>query len=123
MISTRFKYFLACITTILIGLLSRRFSLIPLFIGDTLYAVMIYFLIRIIIPNKTKSLVAFLALIFCFTIEFSQLSTNYLLSIARSYKLGKLVLGQGFLIEDLIAYSIGIFIVYKFDKKFNNLNY
>jgi hypothetical protein len=69
----RITYFILIIATIILGLLSRHFKIIPLFIGDILYATMAYFIMRFLFIGKTVKFSFIAALIFCFAIEFSQL--------------------------------------------------
>ncbi len=103
----RLKYLLYCIATIALGLLSRKFSFIPAFAGDVLYAVMMYWIFRFIFLRKTKSLALFLAIAFCFAIEFLQLVNTPLFNNIRQHKLLRLIFGQGFLWTDLLAYCAG----------------
>ncbi|HEY8927568.1 MAG TPA: hypothetical protein VIM55_00155 [Mucilaginibacter sp.] len=46
-------YLILTIVTIIIGLLSRHFKAIPLFIGDILWATMVYFIMRFLFISKT----------------------------------------------------------------------
>ena len=55
---------------------------------------------------------AMAALITSFAIEFSQILTPDWLVKIRSTFLGHMLLGQGFLWSDLLAYTIGIAVVY-----------
>ena len=52
------------------------------------------------------------ALITSFAIEFSQMLTPDWLVKIRSTFLGHMLLGQGFLWSDLLAYTIGIAVIY-----------
>jgi hypothetical protein len=67
------SYFLLIILTIVAGLLSRHFKAIPLFIGDILWASMVYFIMRFLFTGKSVMFSVVASLIFCFAIEFSQL--------------------------------------------------
>lgn len=55
---------------------------------------------------------AMAALITSFAIEFSQMLTPDWLVKIRSTFLGHMLLGQGFLWSDLLAYTIGIAVIY-----------
>ena len=55
---------------------------------------------------------AMAALITSFAIEFSQMLTPDWLVKIRSTFLGHMLLGQGFLWSDLLAYTIGISVIY-----------
>lgn len=116
--SLRLKYLLLIIVIICLGILSRKVSHIPLFIGDFLYATLIYFGLRFLFLNHKKEVIAFIGLLLCFSIELSQLiqGIEWLNSI-RKTQLGHYILGEGFLWSDIIAYIFGIVISYFNDKK------
>ncbi|MFR3072503.1 MAG: DUF2809 domain-containing protein, partial [Paeniclostridium sp.] len=61
-----------------------------------------------------KSLV--LAFLFSFSIEISQLYQAQWINNIRNTIIGGLILGHGFLFEDLISYSIGIILGCVVDK-------
>lgn len=71
--SNRLNYFISIILILILGILSRKISGIPLFIGDMLYAVLIYFGFRFLFIDSTKSTSLLFSLLFCFGIEFLQL--------------------------------------------------
>ena len=111
----RVLYFILIIITILLGILSRKINGIPTFFGDTLYAVMVYFGMRMIFINLYLKKTAFLALLFCFGIEFLQLyDAEWMLEIRRT-TLGHYVFGQGFLWSDLGYYTLGVLIAFVLD--------
>ena len=115
--SLNYKYGLIAILTIILGLLSRKIDGIPFFIGDVLYAILQYLILNAFFGTHNKLLIAVVALLFCFIIECSQLLTHPILNSIRSTTIGKLVLGQGFLWSDLLAYFIGITVVYIIDTR------
>ena len=123
--SGRFQYLLLTIFIIFLGLGSRKINVFPLFIGDVLYAVMMYFGLRFVLIHWKLKTIIVLSVSFCFLIETSQLlQFDWLISL-RKTTFGKYVLGQGFLWSDLICYLIGSFISYQIDWKFiktQNLN-
>lgn len=92
---------------ILLGLLSRTIAVIPLWVGDLLYAVMIYGLVRACNYNVHIMWTFLCSLGICVAIELSQLSDHFILMEIRSFKMGRLILGQGFLWSDVIAYVSG----------------
>ena len=95
-----------------IGLISRRISFIPAETGDALWAMMVFCMWRIILQNKKLSVVAIASLVHCYLVEFSQMITwRWLVSFRQTF-IGHMMLGQGFLWIDLIAYSVGIIIIY-----------
>lgn len=105
-------YFFLFWTTLLLGILSRKTNIIPLFTGDTLYAIMIYFGMRLILIHKSLKTAFGFALLFCYSIECQQLyKSEWILSI-RNTTLGHYILGEGFLWSDLFWYTFGIGIVY-----------
>ena len=105
---TRFSYFIIVVSVIILGIFSRKIDGIPTFIGDALYAVMVYFGMRMLFVNNSFKITIVLALVFCFCIEFLQLyGAEWLLAIRRT-TLGHYALGQGFLWSDLVFYTLGI---------------
>jgi hypothetical protein len=112
----RLNYALISIGILMLGILSRKIDFIPLFIGDILYSVLIYFGCCFLFPTKKRALVLLFSILFCFTIEFAQLiQWNWLVSI-RKTTLGHYVLGQGFLWLDLVCYFTGTTLSYLLDK-------
>lgn len=112
----RLQYFIIVLLVITLGILSRKIVILPLCIGDILYAVMIYFIIRMLFLNRSFNQVAFISLALCFLIEFSQLYQARWMVEIRNTTLGHYTLGQGFLWSDLAAYFFGIIIAFLFDK-------
>ncbi len=123
--NNRLYYFLALFITLILGILSRKTTVVPLFIGDILYAVLIYFGFRFLIIKSKKSTSLLFSLLFCFGIEFLQLvQIDWLIAI-RKTTLGHYILGQGFLWLDLLCYVIGSLLAFLIDWKFvktQNLN-
>ena len=109
----RSVYFPTTLLIITAGLASRKFSCIfPNFIndylGDMLWAMMIYSMFSLIFNRAKIRNIASAALLFCFFIELSQLYHRPWIDAIRHTRLGGLILGFGFLWTDLIAYSIGV---------------
>jgi len=104
----RITYLICIIATIILGLLSRHFEGVPLFIGDILWATMVYFIMRFLFTGNTIRFSIFTGVIFCFSIEFSQLYQAPWINALRHTMLGRLVLGEGFLWSDLLCYLVGI---------------
>lgn len=111
------KYPILVLLIILLGILCRKFSLIPLFIGDFLYGLMIYFIVRMFAKKATLLKSALLSLFICFSIEFLQLYQGTWMVEIRKTTFGHYVLGQGFLWSDLVAYTFAVIIGYFIDKK------
>ena len=118
--SKRIFYLIAVILTIALGLSSRYFNTLPHFIeshaGDTLWAMMVYFLFRFFFVNRSKYVALYLSVSFCFIVEFSQLYQANWINTIRDTLLGALILGKGFLGIDLLRYSVGIVIAFIVDK-------
>ena len=108
----RICYLSGTVVLIALGLLSRRVKFVPAACGDALWAMMVYCCFRIVLIRKPMVISAAAALIASFAVEFSQmLKPDWLVKI-RSTFLGHMLLGQGFLWSDLLAYTIGIAVVY-----------
>ena len=108
----RICYLAGIAVLIALGLLSRRVKFVPAACGDALWAMMVYCCFRIVLIRKPMIISAVAALITSFAIEFSQMLTPDWLVKIRSTFLGHMLLGQGFLWSDLLAYTIGIAVVY-----------
>ncbi|MGD9569102.1 MAG: DUF2809 domain-containing protein [Sedimentibacter sp.] len=119
-ICNRLFYLIMVLAVMCLGLLSRRFNAyipdaIDLFLGDSLWALMIYFLIRMLFINLSKKKAVYYGLLFCLMIELSQLYHSSWIDAIRSTTLGGLVLGYGFLWSDLVSYILGISLGYFVD--------
>ena len=112
----RSTYFSIIIIIIILGLFSRKLEPVPLIVGDILYAMMMYFIVRFINTNINKLCIAIISITLCYCIEFIQLLQSEWIVNLRATTLGHLVLGHGFLWSDLIAYTFGILICYFVDK-------
>ena len=123
--NNRLHYFSALFITLILGVLSRKITDIPLFIGDVLYAVLIYFGLRLLFIHLKTHKTFLLSLLFCFGIEILQLvQIDWLIAI-RKTTLGHYILGEGFLWSDLLCYIIGTLLAFLIDWKFiktQNLN-
>lgn len=123
--SNRLNYFILILLVLILGILSRKMPCIPLFIGDVLYAVLIYFGFRFLIMDSKKATSLLLSLLFCFGIEILQLvQIDWLLAI-RKTTLGHYILGEGFLWLDLFCYIMGTLMAFLIDEKLiktQNLN-
>lgn len=108
----RLQYTSAVIALIALGLLSRRINGIPDACGDALWAMMVFCCWRIVLVLRPLKTVALVTLITSFLVEFFQILSFDLLVRLRSTFLGHMLLGQGFLWIDLLAYTIGIIIIY-----------
>ena len=95
-----------------IGLYSRRVGFIPKEAGDALWAMMVFCLWRIVLLKKELRVIAWVSLIHSYLTEFSQLIHLPWLVTFRNTFVGHMMLGQGFQWTDLVAYLIGIAVIY-----------
>ena len=95
-----------------LGLLSRRFSdrlpFVQAYVGDGLWALVIFFGVAIVFNRQPTKVVALLGGLCAFGIEVSQLYHAPWIDALRATKAGGLVLGFSFVWSDLLCYSIGI---------------
>jgi hypothetical protein len=103
-------YVTLIVLTICLGLLSRQIRLIPPATGDVLWALMVFFIIRLLLIHTKLKSIALISLITCYLVEISQLYQQEWVNSIRRTILGGLILGHGFLWSDLLAYTIGILI-------------
>lgn len=113
---TKICYLFLVIITIILGLASRKTTIIPAIIGDILYAVMAYWIFRFLFYNRSKLFSFKIALTFCFFIECMQLIQTPFFIYIRNNPILRLVFGQGFLWSDLIGYLVGVTIAFLLDK-------
>lgn len=118
---TRGVYTLVVMATMMLGIGSRAdIPGMPAFaarhLGDVLWAVMIYFGVRAVLPRMSWEKAAGLSLGFCYAIELSQLYQAEWIQAVRSTLPGGLVLGRGFLYADLVRYGVGIAAAYILDR-------
>ncbi|MGE7666500.1 DUF2809 domain-containing protein [Ureibacillus composti] len=111
----RIAYLISIVFSIILGLASRKFSdLLPLFVaenaGDILWAMMVYFGFRFLLVRKSFLTSMGFSFLFSFGIEFSQLYQGDWMNQIRHTLLGGLILGKGFLLVDLLRYTVGIII-------------
>ena len=95
-----------------LGLYSRHITWLPNETGDALWAMMVFCFWRIILVKSKLRTVAIVSLAHSFIVEFSQLLRWQWLVSFRNTFVGHMMLGQGFLWTDLVAYMIGITIIY-----------
>jgi hypothetical protein len=95
-----------------LGLASRSRALpwppfFAAYAGDTLWALLVFLLLRFLAPTRPVLHVAGAALAFSFAVELSQLYQAPWLNAVRRTLPGRLVLGAGFLWSDLVCYTAG----------------
>lgn len=106
-------YGVITILVIILGIASRKFSIylpqfINLYLGDALWAFMIFSGFGFLFTNLETKKLGLAALMFCYFIEVTQLYHSSWIDSIRRTTLGGLVLGYGFLWSDLIAYTMGV---------------
>ncbi|AIK39202.1 MULTISPECIES: DUF2809 domain-containing protein [Bacillus] len=109
----RLLYAILTIIVVILGLASRKFAyalpnLLNAYLGDALWALMIFIGFGFLFHKMKIKKIAFLSLLFCYGIEISQLYHADWIDNIRATTLGGLVLGYGFLWSDLLAYTIGV---------------
>ena len=109
----RNTYLILIILTIFLGLASRKLpylfsDFLGEYLGDTLWALLVFWVLGFIFQTKKTLSVATYALIFSYLIEISQLYHAHWIDAIRGTTLGALVLGHGFLWSDIVCYTIGI---------------
>lgn len=103
------------LATLGLGLAAREFRrylppFLGRFAGDTIWALMVFFLWGLVFPRWSRFKVAAAALTFSFAIEFSQLYHAPWIDAIRRIRLGGLILGYGFLWSDLVCYTVGVLV-------------
>ncbi|MED0875948.1 DUF2809 domain-containing protein [Bacillus mobilis] len=116
----RLSYALFTIVVIILGLSSRKLAfalpqLLNDYLGDALWALMIFTGFGFLFPKIETMKLAFISLLFCYGIEVSQLYHAEWIDSIRATTLGGLVLGYGFLWSDLVAYTIGVGVGFLFE--------
>jgi len=106
----RIIYFILVGIIIVLGLLSRKFSFIPLWVGDVLWATMIYFVLRFFLLNSSIQKITLISIVISYAIEFSQIYKAEWIDNLRHTFLGRMILGETFFWGDLVSYAAGILI-------------
>lgn len=112
-VSGKLLYLSIAIATIPVGLLVRMKAewftdLVNLMAGDALYAFMMYYIVSFLFAGKSIKSRFVISLAICWLIEFSQLYQAGWINDVRATLPGRLVLGSGFLMSDLLAYFLGV---------------
>jgi hypothetical protein len=117
----RAVYLIVSFVTIGAGFLARLNKqwfpdIVNLYLGDILYAFMMFYIVSFLAVQKTAKIRAVIALVICYCIEVFQLYQADWINALRETIPGKLVLGSGFLWSDLLAYLIGVTAAFLVDK-------
>ncbi len=108
----RARSFVAVLVAIAIGLASRSGhpwcpAWFVVHAGDVLWASCLYFFLALLRPNARPRSLLLATLLLSFLVELSQLLSWEWLNAIRSTTPGRLVLGQGWQLEDLPRYLVG----------------
>ena len=119
----RITYLMCIIVVMMLGLALRRYEdILPVFIGkylgDVLWALMIYLIIAFLLKKVSAIKVLVISLLIIYWIEFSQIYQNEWINNIRETVIGSLILGHGFLYTDLICYIVGIVLGFVFEMLF-----
>ena len=106
---SRFVAIAAAFLVLIAGLAIRQWmgGAFAKYAGVALYGALVYTLVIVIAPRISPLRAAGIALAFCWTIEFGQL-TGIPASLAKRSTLARLVLGTTFNVPDLFWYAVGI---------------
>lgn len=109
----RLLYVTAIILTMALGLFSRSHivpmpEFVTLYVGDSLWALTVFWEVCLLRPVWNPGSQVILAISISYAIELSQLYQSPWLNEIRNTTPGGLILGFGFKVSDLIAYTIGI---------------
>ena len=101
------------VVVILLGLGSRRFGphlpgFVAAYAGDTLWALVAFLGMGLILPRASTWRVASLAMSFSVLVEVGQLYHAQWIDSIRGTALGGLILGYGFLWSDMACYAVGV---------------
>lgn len=111
----RWLYLALTVVVMILGLGSRKYgNYLPGFLreysGDALWALMVYLGFCFLFRRSSIRKIGLMSLAFSYVIEFSQIYQGQWINEIRATTLGALVLGKGFLISDLICYTVGVII-------------
>lgn len=94
------------------GLASRAPPLADVLVaqtGDGLYAAAVFVVLALLVPGATSARLAATAFLICALVEWAQrLQWPWLVELRRT-RVGALLLGQGFLWADMLAYAVAAF--------------
>jgi hypothetical protein len=110
MLKARLIYLSLIIVTVIVGLVSRELSsaVVPLFVGDILWGLAVFLLMRFIFIKQSLSFTITISIIYSYATEFSQLYNAPWIDNMRQTFFGKVMLGETFFVGDIASYTIGI---------------
>lgn len=113
------KYFLLTVLFFIIEVLIAlyvRDAIIRPYGGDFLVVMLIYFFVKTFVPLENLT-IAIGVLLFAYTIEVLQYFDIVTILGLRGNRLAEIVIGTGFSWWDMLAYTLGMFVVYVLDNK------
>ena len=123
MIQPRIFYLISGIVAVLLGVASRvlhtGFTAIDKYLGDALYAVLVYILLGVAWPGMAlarKALVACALMVGIEAFQLTQIPARMAKSGSLALKLGAIILGTSFSWYDLLAYAGGIVLAFLIDR-------
>ncbi len=111
----RVLYIILMLVAITIGMSSRWFpnafpTFLSTYLGDTLWASVLYFTLAVIWPSKSVNFILITAFFISILVECSQLYQAEWINELRQFKVVALLLGRGFLWSDFLCYLTGVLI-------------
>jgi len=112
----RLLFAAAFLASVALGLASRKFptlfpSILGKYLGDALWAIMVFCVWGVLLPRLTTAKLAVYALLTSYADEFSQIYQSDWINRVRSTPAGHLALGSAFSWFDMLAYTVGIALV------------
>ncbi|MES2809764.1 MAG: DUF2809 domain-containing protein [Bacteroidota bacterium] len=109
MLKARLIYLAIIIITVITGLVTREFSsVIPFFIGDILWGLAVFLFVRFLFIKKTLQFAVIVSSIYATLTELSQLYQAPWIDEIRPTFFGRVMLGETFLLSDILCYLVGI---------------
>jgi len=122
MTQPRIFYLISGIVVVLIGVASRVLHTglvaIDKYLGDVLYAVLVYILLGIARPGMAparKALAACALMVAIEAFQLTQIPARMAKSGTLALKFGAIILGTSFSWYDLLAYALGILLIFVID--------
>ncbi|MDZ4757326.1 MAG: DUF2809 domain-containing protein [Bacteroidota bacterium] len=117
----RSTYIFIALITLVIGLASRKFGnylpdFLQKYLGDAIWAMMIYWCFRFALYNKSLFYSAISAWVLSVLIEFLELYKAPWIKSIRATAIGGLILGYDFAWSDILCYTVGIALGFCSDK-------
>ncbi|PPK88351.1 uncharacterized protein DUF2809 [Neolewinella xylanilytica] len=122
MLTFRPRYFLLTVVLFLVEVaiaLFVRDAWVRPYGGDFLVVILIYCFLRTFVARPPLTL-AVVTLVFSFAVEFAQLFRIVEVLGLKGNRLAETVIGTGFSLGDLVAYSLGVIVAYALDRRYGD---